>query len=111
MAAEEKEDRIKGIPPDGANLLLCDFRKCKSGASLEVDIVREGEGCERSKGGTSEEIGGCAVYESRGQRERETRMPSGVLSRNWSRSATASRSFSSNRGSYDCDLRLLTGKG
>jgi hypothetical protein len=33
-----------------------------------------------------------------------------ALSRNWRRSATASRSFSSNRGSYDCDLRLLTGR-
>ena len=43
--------------------------------------------------------------------KRHTWCKSCVLSRNCNRSATASRSFSSSRGSYDWDLLDLTGKG
>jgi hypothetical protein len=43
--------------------------------------------------------------------KRHTTCESCVLSRNCNRSATASRSFSSSRGSYDWDLPDLTGKG
>lgn len=44
MAAQQKQDGIEGIPADGANFFLRDFRKGKRGAPLEIDIVGEGEG-------------------------------------------------------------------
>ena len=49
MAAEEEEDWIEGFTADRSNLFLCDLSKCKSGASLKVNVVGKRECCQRGQ--------------------------------------------------------------
>ena len=61
MAAEEEEDGVERVPADWADLLLGDFGKRERGATLEIDIVGEGECSQRGKGRIPEEVGRRAV--------------------------------------------------
>ena len=48
MAAKEEEDGVQRIPANLANLFFGNLGKCKSRATLEVDVFGEGE---RGEGG------------------------------------------------------------
>jgi hypothetical protein len=61
MAAEEKEDRIKCFTTYGSDLFLGYFSECKSGASLEVNVVGKRECCQRGQWGAREEVGVRAI--------------------------------------------------
>ena len=68
MAAEEEEDGVERVPADWADLLLGDFGKRERGATLEIDIVGEGECSQRGKGRIPEEVGRravCSIREGR----------------------------------------------
>ena len=49
MAAEEEKDGVERVPADRANFLLGDFGEGQRSATLEVDIVRERECCQRGE--------------------------------------------------------------
>ena len=61
MAAEKEEDGVQCVPADGADFLFGDFGKCKRSAALEVDVVREGEYCQRGERRVPEEVGCSTV--------------------------------------------------
>ena len=61
MAAEQEEDWIEGFAADGSDLFLCDFCKCESGASLEVNVVGKRECCQRGQWRAREEVGIRAI--------------------------------------------------
>lgn len=41
VTTQQKEERVKGIPPNLSNFFFCNFCECKSSASLKVYIVRK----------------------------------------------------------------------
>ena len=62
MAAEKEEDWIKGFTTDRSDFFLSDLGKCKSGASLEVNVVGKREGCQCGQWRAREEIGVRAIW-------------------------------------------------
>jgi len=113
MAGEEEKDRVECVAADRTDFFFGDLSKCKRRAALEVDIVGKGECGQRGKWRTSEKIGRRPVFEiciCEGSDEdiRHLKARGYALSRYWRRSATASRSFSSSKGSYDWELRDRT---
>ena len=64
MAAQKEKNGIQGVSSDRTNLLLGDFGKRERGATLEIDIVGEGECSQRGKGRIPEEVGSGTICSS-----------------------------------------------
>ena len=62
VTAEEEEDRVECVAPNGSDLLLSNLGECKCRATLEINIVRKRECGQRGKWCPREEVGGGSVW-------------------------------------------------
>lgn len=89
-----------------ARTSLGNLSKCKACTPLQVDVIGVDKGAQRPKGFARKEVGFGALRI--GQSRRKQRLGLGMLtfSRYWSKSATASRSFSASTFSYKASRDL-----
>lgn len=57
MATEQKQDWIQRVPSNLTNFFLCNLCESEGCTPLQVDIVGEGECCQRSQRRAREEVG------------------------------------------------------